>query len=234
MKRTLLTSAAIAACAAIAASCASQTEEEVEIAAPPVAPGMSFFVTSTAGPDGANFGGLSGADAMCQSLATSVGAGGREWRAYLSAEGTASALEVNARDRIGTGPWHNANGVQVASSVANLHNASANNLTKATVLTEHGDMLNGRGDEPNMHDVLTGSFADGTLYIEKDVRSATCLNWSSGGDATGVVARVGHHDRQGGGPDPTSWNSSHNSRGCAIATLRATGGDGRFFCFAAD
>jgi hypothetical protein len=233
MKRLLLTSAGIASCAVLAMSCASQTEEEIEVA-PAQAPGLSFFVTSRPGPDGANFGGLSGADAMCQSLATAAGAGDREWRAYLSAEGTSSALEVNARDRIGTGPWYNANGDQVASSVANLHNPSANNLTKETVLTETGAMLNGRGDEPNMHDVLTGSFADGTLYIEKDIRSATCLNWTSGSDAAGVVSRVGHHDRQGGGPDPTSWNSSHNSRGCAIATLRATGGDGRYYCFAAD
>jgi hypothetical protein len=234
MRRALLTTAAIAACAALAGSCANQSEEMVDTAPPPVAPGMSFFVTGRAGPDGANFGGLSGADAMCQSLATSAGAGNREWRAYLSAEGTASSLEVNARDRIGSGPWHNANGVQVASSVANLHNPSANNLTKETVLTETGQMLNGRGDTPNMHDVLTGSFADGTLYVEKDVRSATCLNWSSGSDTAGVVSRVGHHDRQGGGPDPTSWNSSHNSQGCGIETLRRTGGDGRFFCFAAD
>jgi hypothetical protein len=229
MRNLLASTALIGALAA--AGCAQQSEEMVET---PEAPGMSFFVTSASSPNGANLGGLSGADAMCQSMASAVGAGDREWRAYLSADSSDTGFATNARDRIGTGPWYNANGVMVATSVNNLHNPSANNLTKETVLTETGAVLNGRGDEPNMHDVLTGSFADGTLYIEKDVRSATCQNWTSSSDMTGVLARVGHHDRQGGGPDPTSWNSSHNSRGCSLEILRSTGGDGRFYCFAAD
>src|SRR5690606_29791808 len=162
------------------------------------------------------------------------GAGDRTWRAYLSAEASGSSAPVNARDRIGRGPWYNAQGVMIAANVDQLHNPAANNITKQTALTEHGDMANGVGDTPNQHDILTGSFDDGTLYIEKDVRSATCLNWTDGGQTSAVFARVGHHDRQGGGAAPTSWNSSHNTRGCSLEILRSTGGDGRFYCFAAD
>ncbi len=227
--RKLLTAATVTV---LAAACTSTPEETTM----PVAetPGMSFFVTSEAHPNGANLGGLAGADAMCQSLASAAGAGNRTWRAYLSAEATDTSPQVNARDRIGTGPWYNANGEMIAANLAQLHNASANNLTKQTVLTENGDMLAGRGDTPNQHDILTGSFDDGTLYIEKDVRSSTCLNWTNGGQTSAVFARVGHHDRQGGGQDPTSWNSAHNSRGCSLEILRSTGGDGRFYCFAAN
>lgn len=221
-----------AAMTALVAACAQTAEEPAVTETAP--PGMSFFVTSTPGPNGADLGGLAGADAMCQSLAAAAGAGDRTWRAYLSAEATDTTGPVNARDRIGRGPWYNAKGVMVAANLAQLHDAAGNALNKENTLTETGAVLNGRGDEPNMHDILTGSFGDGTLYIEKDLRSATCLNWTSGSDQEGVVARVGHHDRVGGGPDPTSWNSSHNSRGCAIETLRQSGGDGRFMCFAAD
>lgn len=228
MKRLI----AAVAVAAFAAACASTTEEPVSPPPPPPPP-LGFFLTSAPAPGGANLGGLAGADAMCQQMAAAVGAGSRTWRAYLSAEATDTSGPVNARDRIGSGPWYNANGVLIASSVAELHSPSAR-LSKETTVTETGAVVNGRGDEPNQHDVLTGSFADGTLYIEKDIRSTTCENWTSGADEAGVVARVGHHDRVGGGPDPTSWNNSHNSRGCSLETLRATGGDGRFMCFAAN
>lgn len=178
---------------------------------------MSFFLTSAGPGNGANLGGLPGADAHCEQLAESVGAGERTWRAYLSTP------EVDARDRIGDGPWYNSRGVEIASSVANLH--GDNNLTKETQLDENGEMVNGRGDTPNRHDILTGSNADGTAS------DATCDNWTSDGDGS---ARVGHHDRTGGGDDPTSWNSAHDSRGCGQSDLQGTGGDGLFYCFAID
>ena len=178
---------------------------------------MSFFLTSAGPGDGANLGGLAGADAHCEQLAESVGAGERTWRAYLSTS------EVDARERIGDGPWYNSRGVEIASSVANLH--GDNNLTKETQLDENGEMVNGRGDSPNRHDILTGSDADGTAS------DATCDNWTSGGEGS---ARVGHHDRTGGGDDPTSWNSAHGSRGCSQSDLQGTGGDGLFYCFAID
>ena len=233
----LIISSAFAVALTAAACTSTNEEEEMPMSPPPVAqetPDMSFFLTSRPSPNGANLGGLAGADAMCQSLATAAGAGDREWRAYLSAEATATSSAVNARDRIGSGPWYNADGVMVAANVGQLHNPAANNLNKQTSISETGAVINGRGDDPNQHDILTGSFEDGTLYIEKDVRSATCLNWTDGGQTSGVFARVGHHDRQGGGPAPTSWNSSHNSQGCSLDVLRGTGGDGRFYCFAAD
>ncbi|MGD2133131.1 MAG: hypothetical protein PVI23_10090 [Maricaulaceae bacterium] len=232
MKRLLACTALVAAFAA--ASCTTTAEEEMPDMPVETGPTMSFFVTGSPPPNGGNLGGLAGADAMCRSMAAEVGAGDRDWRAYLSTEATLTAPAIHARNRIGTGPWYNADGVMVASNLAQLHNPSANNLNKETVLTQHGEQLNGRGDTPNRHDVITGSFSDGTLYIQKDVLSATCRNWTDGQDSTGVVTRVGHHDRQGGGDDPTSWNSAHNSRGCALDTLRSTGGDGRFYCFAAD
>lgn len=179
---------------------------------------MSFFLTSAGPGNGADLGGLQGADAHCQRLAESVGAGERAWRAYLSTSA------VDARDRIGDGPWYNARGVEIAASVADLH--GDNNLTKETQLDQNGEMVNGRGDSPNRHDILTGSNADGTAS------DATCDNWtSSSGDGS---ARVGHHDRNGGGDDPTSWNSAHGSRGCGQADLQGTGGDGLFYCFAID
>ena len=189
------------------------------------ASGMTFFITSTGSGKGADFGGLAGADKLCQSLAAAVGAGGREWRAYLSTQGAGA---VNARDRIGGGPWHNVKGVVVAKNVAELH--GSNNLTKQTALTEKGEMVNGRGDTPNMHDVLTGSQTDGTAFACADDR--TCGNWTKSDDG---AAQVGHHDRMGLNEEPPakSWNSSHPSRGCSDAALIGTGGAGRLYCFAA-
>lgn len=190
------------------------------------AQGMSFFITSTGPGDGAKLGGLAGADAHCRQLADAAGVGGKTWRAYLSAKAAAGQPAVNARDRIGTGPWHNAKGVQVARTVADLHGADAK-LGKETSLNEKGMMVNGRGDLPNQHDILTGSLPDGTL--SPDTTDTTCGNWTSNGAG---AAWVGHHDRQGGGANPTSWNSAHLSRGCSQQDLVGTGGNGLFYCFA--
>ena len=181
---------------------------------------MSFFITSQGPGNGANLGGLAGADAHCQSLAAAVGAGNRSWHAYLSTNGSES---VNARDRIGNGPWYNVQGVIVAENIEQLH--GDNNLTKESVLTETAAMTNGRGDRPNRHDILTGSDLDGTAS------DSTCENWTSGADGS---AMVGHHDRTGGGANPTSWNSAHGTRGCSQVNLQSTGGDGLFYCFASD
>ena len=189
---------------------------------------MMFFITSAGPGNGAALGSLDGADAHCQALAEAVGAGSRTWRAYLSASATDGSPAVNARDRIGPGPWQNARGVVVAQSVDDLH-SDTNNLTKETVLTENGDQVNGRGDDPNMHDILTGSQLDGTAASGED--DTTCSNWTSNGEGS---ALVGHHDRQGGGPNPTSWNSAPGSRGCGQADLQGTGGNGLFYCFAAE
>ena len=191
---------------------------------------MTFFVTSAGPGKGADLGGLAGADAHCQKLATSAGAGAKTWRAYLSTQGAGA---VNARDRIGKGPWVNAKGVTVAKDVAELH--GTNNLTKQTALSEKGDVINGRGDTPNRHDVLTGSQADGTAFPpDKDM---TCKNWTSG---TEGAAMVGHSDRTGldTNPPSLSWNSSHPSRGpgggCTQSDLKSTGGDGLMYCFASN
>jgi hypothetical protein len=189
---------------------------------------MSFFVTSTGSGKGADLGGVAGADRHCQDLASSVGAGGRTWHAYLSAAGT------NARDRIGSGPWQNAKGEIVATSVDNLH--GANNLTKQTNLTEKGTVVNGRGDTPNMHDMLTGSTPDGRAISAGG--DSTCSNWTTSGVG---AAMMGHSDRQGLTDDPVakSWNSSHLSRpskagdpGCSQVALQGTGGNGLYYCFA--
>jgi hypothetical protein len=187
--------------------------------------GMSFFVTSTGSGKGADFGGLAGADKLCQSLAGAAGAGNRTWRAYLSTQG---AKAVNARDRIGPGPWQNAKGVVIARSVDELH--GSNKLDKQTAITEKGDIVNGRGDSPNMHDILTGSQPDGTAFAVDEDR--TCGNWTKSGEGS---AWVGHHDRVGLRDDEASrsWNSSHGSRGCSDEALRGTGGAGRIYCFAA-
>ena len=187
---------------------------------------MTFFLTSTGSGKGADFGGLAGADKLCQTLAAAVGAGNREWRAYLSTQGAGA---VNARDRIGAGPWQNVKGVVVAKNVADLHGAS-NNLTKQTVLTEKGDVVNGRGDTPNKHDILTGSQPDGTAFAGADDR--TCGNWTKSGEG---AAMVGHHDRTGldESAPAKSWNSSHPSRGCSDDALKGTGGAGLLYCFAA-
>jgi hypothetical protein len=191
------------------------------------APQVGFFITSAGPGKGADLGGLAGADAHCQKLAAAVGAGGRTWRAYLSTTSSGSQPAVNARDRIGSGPWTNAKGVTVATSVADLHSDN-NKLSKENSLTEKGETVNGRGDTPNRHDILTGSTLDG--IASKESTDTTCANWTSSGEGS---AFVGHHDRVGGGPNPTSWNSAHPSKGCSQENLRGTGGDGLFYCFAA-
>jgi hypothetical protein len=189
---------------------------------------MSFFVTSTGSGRGADLGGLSGADQHCQTLAQAAGVAGKTWHAYLSTQGPDA---VNARDRIGKGPWQNAKGVVIAKDVAELH--GANNVSKQTALTEKGEMVNGRGDTPNMHDMLTGSQPDGTAFPAGDDR--TCGNWTKSGQGS---AMMGHHDRQGLRDDEASksWNSSHPSRGpeggCSQNDLKSTGGNGLFYCFA--
>jgi hypothetical protein len=186
--------------------------------------GMSFFVTSAGSGKGADFGGLDGADKHCQSLAAAAGAGNRTWRAYLS---TGGAQPVNAKDRIGTGPWQNAKGVVIAKNVAELH--GTNNLNKQTALTEKGEVVNGRGDSPNKHDILTGTQPDGTAFSGSEDK--TCGNWTKSGEGSAVV---GHHDRMGldTSPPALSWNSSHGSRGCSDDALKSTGGAGLIYCFA--
>lgn len=189
---------------------------------------MSFFITSAGPGNGADLGGLDGADRFCAQRAESAGVRGREWRAYLSATATAGRPAVNARDRIGAGPWYNAKGVMVASNVAQLH-SDENTLGKENSLNEKGEKVNGRGDTPNTHDILTGSMPDGTVAV--DTLDTTCGNWTSSTAGAGS-AMVGHHDKQGGGARPTSWNSAHGSRGCSQQNLVATGGNGLFYCFA--
>jgi hypothetical protein len=195
---------------------------------------MTFFVTSTGPGKGANLGGLDGADQHCQALAKAASAGDRTWRAYLSTQ--APALNdpkfVNARDRIGTGPWQNAKGVVIARSVDDLHSPS-NNVTKETALDEKGQPVNSRTDKPNKHDMLTGSRPDGTAFAGAPFFDMTCGNWTKGG--TDGSAMVGHFDRGGpiDSPWATSWNSSHPTRGCDQAGLISTGGDGLYYCFAA-
>lgn len=194
---------------------------------------MSFFVTSSGMGNGANLGGLAGADQHCQKLASAVGGGGKTWRAYLSTQGKDGAQTVNARDRIGKGPWQNVKGSFIASNVDDLHGPS-NNVTKETALNEKGEVVSGRGDKPNRHDILTGSRTDGSAFGPGDP-DMTCGNWTRSGAEGAVV--MGHHDRNGPTTDPwaTSWNSSHQSRGgCSHKALVATGGDGLFYCFAAN
>lgn len=187
---------------------------------------MSFFITSAGPGQGANLGGLEGADAWCRKLAEAAGSRGKTWRAYLSAIPAEGKALVNARDRIGKGPWFNARGVKVAENVDDLH-GDGNKLSKENSLTERGSLVNGRGDTPNMHDILTGSNLDGTAFIAEGYNN--CENWTSSGEGG---ARVGHHDRTGGGQHPTSWNSAHTSRGCSQENLVGTGGNGLFYCFA--
>jgi len=193
---------------------------------------MTFFVTSTGSGKGADFGGLAGADQHCQTLAQAAGAGNRTWRAYLSTQATDGQPAVNARDRIGAGPWQNAKGEVIARNVAELH-SDANKINKQTALSEKGEPIKGRGDSPNEHDILTGSQADGTAFPPGEDR--TCRNWTSSGEGT---AMVGHHDRMGldDSPPAKSWNTSHPTRGqgggCSLAALRSTGGAGLIYCFA--
>jgi hypothetical protein len=194
---------------------------------------LTFFITSVGPGNGADLGGLEGADRHCQALAEAAGAGGRAWRAYLSTQAVGGAPAINARDRIGRGPWQNAKGVVIAKDVDELH--GQNNISKETALNEKGEMINGRGDRPNRHDILTGSTPDGRAFPPGEDR--TCGNWTTSGQG---AAMVGHHDRMGLNEEPPakSWNSSHPSRGpdggCSQADLRSTGGDGLFYCFAAN
>jgi hypothetical protein len=187
---------------------------------------MDFFVTSSNPGKGADFGGLAGADRHCQALASAVGAGDKTWRAYLS---TTGAGAVNARDRIGRGPWRNVKGEVIARDVEQLH--GTNNLNKQTALTEKGGPVKARGETPLEHDILTGSSPEGRSVAGSS--DTTCRNWTSGSDGSAIV---GHHDRAGIAPDASaqSWNSSHPSSGCSIEALRSTGGAGYFYCFAAN
>lgn len=223
MKHTMrLSIAAAAALLSVSFTAGAQAQQSM----------MTFFITSAGPGRGGDLGGLEGADRACQTLAQAAGAGSRTWRAYLSTQAAGAAQAVNARDRIGNGPWQNAKGTVIAKDVDELH--GNNNLTKQTALNEKGEVVSGRGDTPNRHDVLTGSQPDGRAFPAGEDR--TCGNWtkSSGPGA----AMVGHHDRQGLNEEPPakSWNSSHPSRGpeggCSQADLRSTGGDGLFYCFA--
>jgi hypothetical protein len=196
---------------------------------------MSFFVTSAGSGRGADLGGLAGADAHCQRLATAAGAGSKTWRAYLSVPPTFPSANnpavpaINARDRIGKGPWHNAKGELIASDIEHLHNG--NHIGKATALDERGNLIKGRGDTPNEHDILTGSRADGTAFAPQT--DTTCKAWTSSSDGSAIV---GHHDRVGPLPEnwAKSWNFSHQSAGCSQEALVRTGGAGKFYCFAAN
>ena len=189
--------------------------------------GPSFFVTSQGGGKGADLGGLAGADKHCQALATAAGMGDRTWRAYLSTSAAGSTPAVNARDRIGTGPWRNVKGVVIATNVDELH--GDNNITRQTALTEKGNMVSGRPDTPNQHDILTGTQKNGTAFGGTDDK--TCGNWTKSGEGSAIV---GHVDRAGTNapPDSSSWNSSHGTRGCSDAALISTGGAGLLYCFA--
>jgi hypothetical protein len=192
---------------------------------------MTFFVTSIGMGKGADLGGLAGADSHCQALASAVGAGNHTWHAYLSTQASGNQPAVNARDRIGQGPWYNSKGAAIAQSLADLHGDTielarlGSNLFKQSALNEKGAVTNGVGDTPNMHDMLTGSQPDGKAFT--DGADHTCNNWTSGGTGT---AQLGHSDRIGGGN--ASWNSAHPSRGCSQENLVSTGGAGLFYCFA--
>jgi hypothetical protein len=219
MKRTV--KFALAASVALAAA-ATTTGPQAQQSA------MTFFITSAGSGNGGNLGGLEGADALCQKLATAAGAAAKTWRAYLS---TTGAKSVNARDRIGRGPWQNAKGEVIARTIDDLH-SDKNNLNKQTALTETGQVVNGRGDKPNMHDILTGSSPEGRA-VGGGEKDTTCNNWTSA-DAGSAI--VGHHDRQGldTSPPALSWNSSHPSKGCSQQALVSTGGNGLIYCFAAN
>jgi len=225
--RTLYTVAAGIAVASVAGALLLRAQQPA--AAPP--PPMSFFITSAGGGNGANLGGLAGADRICQTLAAAAGAGSKTWHAYLSVSAANGQPAVNARDRIGAGPWYGAKGARIAQSVADLHGDTlemarrGNNIQKPTALNEKGEPINGVGDTPNRHDMLTGSQLDGTAFT--DGADHTCRNWTSGTEGT---AQLGHHDRTGGGN--ISWNSTHPSRGCSQQNLVDTGGAGLFYCFA--
>ena len=225
MRSTLVLSLAATASLTLAA-CASLGGKEP----------MGFFISSTGSGKGADLGGLQGADALCQRLATAAGAGNKTWRAYLSLPGSfpsqanpQGVASVNARDRIGTGPWYNAKGELIARDVAHLHNG--NHINKDTALDEKGNVVKGRGDQPNEHDILTGSRADGTAFAPQT--DTTCKGWTSSTDGSAIV---GHHDRIGPLPEnwAKSWNFSHQSAGCSQEALVRTGGSGRLYCFASN
>ena len=189
---------------------------------------MTFFVTSKGPGKGGDLGGLAGADAHCQALAQAEGAGDHTWRAYLSAAATDGQPAINARDRIGKGPWYNAEGLLIAANLDELH-SDKNRIAKETAVTERLDPVNGVGDDPNVHDILTGSRPDGTAYA--GAGDLACRNWTSSSDGR---AQVGHHDRRGLTEGLSSWNSVHASQGCGQSDLRATGGAGLFYCFGID
>lgn len=227
MKRALTGSILITAAGLALVSAAQQAPAPG--AAQQAAAPMGFFITSEGPGKGGDLGGLAGADAHCQKLATAVGAGNRTWRAYLSTSASGGQQAVNARDRIGAGPWHNAKGELIARNVADLHGdveRDRNNINKTTALNEKGEVVSGRGDTTNRHDILTGSSSHGRTPTGAEDNS--CSNWTSSAATGGAM--VGHHDRQGGGN--TSWNSVHRSRGCGLEQLTTTGGDGLFYCFA--
>ena len=206
----------------------AQTPPAAPPSQPPQFPNMTFFVTSVGGPQGANYGGLEGADRHCQTLAAKAGAGAKTWRAYLSTQAVGGATAVNAKDRIGNGPWVNAKGVQIAASVADLHSAN-NKIGPDTIVAENGRLIPNRLYTVNQHDILTGSQADGTAYPGNI--NMTCNNWVS---SEFGKAALGHIDRRGGADNEfqRSWNASHQSRGCSQADLVATGGNGLYYCFA--
>jgi hypothetical protein len=197
---------------------------------PPQFPDMTFFLTSKSGPDGANFGGIEGADAHCKALATRAGAGNKTWRAYLSTQAVDGKPAINARDRIGKGPWVSSAGEQIAANVEELHSASSK-ISQETARSENGRRIPGRHFVVNQHDILTGSTADGRAYPPGE--DMTCSNWTKSYEGR---ARVGHHDRRSGRPGPAakSWNSAHMSRGCSLPALNRSGGAGLIYCFAAD
>lgn len=224
-RRFLLSAGTAVAAAALIVGCGAM--------APSGGNPMGFFITSANPGKGGDLGGLAGADRFCQALATNAGAGSKTWRAYLSTAAMNGQPGVHARDRIGTGPWTNAKGVVVATSVADLHSANAK-LGKDTSLTEKGDIVSGFGDAVNRHDILTGSRPDGTLAVSDPGKDTTCGNWtrSDGGSAV-----VGHHDLKGTNPDPVanaSWNSSHGTRGCSVDQLKMSGSAGLMYCFASN
>lgn len=223
----IVTAGLVIAGAPLAYIALSQAAQPAGPAQQPTGP-MGFFITSKGPGKGGDLGGLAGADAHCQALAQSVNAGNRTWHAYLSTQPANGQPAVNARDRIGTGPWFNAKGELIAQNVADLHGDNVrdrNQVNKQAALNEKGEVVNGRGDQPNRHDILTGSQYDGRAYPAGEDR--TCRNWTSSGEG---AAMLGHHDRSGGGN--TSWNQAHNSRGCSQENLISTGGDGLLYCFA--
>ncbi len=213
--KTLISAATLAAMAALATPVLAAGDQP-----------MGFFVTSVGMGNGANLGGLEGADAYCAKMAAAAGSEGRTWRAYLSTQVT-EGRGISARDRIGLGPWYNANGDLIAVDIDQLHISP--NLVKRTAVDENGKRVNGRGDKPNRHDILTGSKDDGTAYFPWEKGDHTCGNWTSAGEGS---AQVGHHDRHGGGN--ISWTSAHATRGCSQEKLATTGGAGLLYCFAAD